>query len=74
VAVPTTVQLLNGQARLVDERTVKEALGVLVKLNWRTPLASSCTPVRFAGVPIVPCVMGMGSLGCDNRVKVPYEC
>src|ERR1039458_6138358 len=57
--LPTTVQLLSGNDRLVVDTTVKAALGVLVKENCKTPLASICKPVRVGGVPITPCVTGM---------------
>ena len=59
VAVPATVQLLNGNDKSVVESTVKEAFGLLVKANWRTPLPSIRTPVKTGGDPTTYCVTGI---------------
>src|SRR5665213_247228 len=57
--LPTVAQLLSGNDRLVVDTTVKAARGVLVKVNWKTPLACICKPVKVGGVPITPWIMGM---------------
>src|ERR1700734_2651204 len=48
--MPTTVQLLKGNVRLVADRTVKELLGLLVKTNCKTPFANICAQMLAKGV------------------------
>ena len=61
VAVPATVQLVRGNDRLAEQRTVKDAPGVLVKANCKTPPPSIRAAVRAGGVPIIgaACVTAM---------------
>jgi len=47
-AVPTTALLLNGNARLVEDSTVKDPVGVLVNENWSRPLLKIDAPLRVA--------------------------
>ena len=45
----TDSQLLDGSARFVAVSTFKNAPGVLVKVNWNTPLVSLPGLVRVTG-------------------------
>ena len=53
--MPTTVQLLKGNVRLVADRTVKELLGLLVKTNCNTPSANICALLRTVGTTPAGC-------------------
>ena len=57
-AGPATVQLASDKDRLVEERTVKVAPGLLVKANCITPLPSICALAKLGGVT-PDCVIGM---------------
>ena len=61
VATPATVQLLSGNDRLVVVNTVKvtpEAL--LLKENWKRPLANNVGLIIIGGVIRAACVMETG--------------
>ena len=47
------------QRQLVLDSTVKDAPGMLVKANWKTPLPIICAPVGSAGANHSLCVTGM---------------
>ena len=49
MAVPSTVQLLNGKLTFVAPRMVKLKPLRLVKLNWNVPPGNLAAPVRLNG-------------------------
>ena len=61
VAGPATVQLVSGNDRLVVVNTVKDApASLLLKANWKRPLANNVGLIIIGGVIRAACVMETG--------------
>ena len=57
-----TVQFDSGKDRLVVQRTVKEALGVFVKSNWKLPLPNRVGATSNGALALGPVVVKVRSL------------